>query len=209
TVDRCGGWRALSHFLGAQYAEPLSGPEVPFTELVGEGGDAALPAFGAGQLIGRSAIDATLSYEWPIWVWLVGAAHVGVGNVFGDHLKDFDADLLRLSFGLGIRSIGSVDHRFQFLFALGTSPFSEGASIDSVRLVFGSVTGFCPRATVTRRGIRNTLHPKMAVDDKPSPTASAAICAALVIAGQTSGKATRDALFLSQFHVTKLPALLV
>src|SRR5215468_40487 len=49
----------------------------------------------------------------------------------------------------------------------------------------------------------------MAVDDTPSPTASAALCAALVIASQTAGKAARDALFLSQFHVTKLPALLI
>jgi len=49
----------------------------------------------------------------------------------------------------------------------------------------------------------------MAVDDTPSPTGSAALCAALVIASQTAGKATRDAIFLSQFHVTKLPALLV
>ena len=141
-VDPFGGRRVVSLTLGAQFAEPLSGPDVPFTELVGVGGDGPLPAFGAGQLIGRSAIDATLQYEWPIWVWLVGAAHVAVGNVFGDHLKDFDADLLRLSFGLGIRSVGSVDHRFQFLFALGTSPFSDGAKIDSFRLVFGGVTGF-------------------------------------------------------------------
>jgi len=141
-VDPFGGRRVVSLTLGAQFAEPLSGPDVPFTELVGVGGDGALPAFGAGQLVGRSAIDATLQYEWPIWVWLVGAAHVAVGNVFGDHLSDFDADLMRLSFGLGFRSIGSVDHRFQFLFALGTSPFSEGAHIDSVRLVIGGVTGF-------------------------------------------------------------------
>src|SRR5262245_37697756 len=46
------------------------------------------------------------------------------------------------------------------------------------------------------------------VDDRPS-TAAAALCAALVIAGQTAGKATRDAIFLGQYHVTKLPALLV
>jgi len=52
SVDPFGGRRVVSLILGAQFAEPLSGPEVPFTELVGEGGDAALPAFGAGQLIG-------------------------------------------------------------------------------------------------------------------------------------------------------------
>jgi len=47
------------------------------------------------------------------------------------------------------------------------------------------------------------------VEDTASPTRSAALCAVLVIAGQTAGKAARDALFLGQFHVTKLPALLV
>ena len=49
----------------------------------------------------------------------------------------------------------------------------------------------------------------MAVDETPNPAASAAICAGLVIASQTAGKAARDAIFLSQFHVTKLPALLI
>jgi hypothetical protein len=142
SIDPVGGRRVLTLTLGAQFAEPLSGPDVPFTELVGLGGFGPLPAFAPGQLIGRSAVDATLTYEWPIWIWLVGAAHVAVGNVFGDHLSDFDANLLRLSVGLGIRSVGSVDHRFQFLFALGTAPFSTGGSIDSVRLVFGGVTGF-------------------------------------------------------------------
>lgn len=141
-VDVFGGRRVVSLTLGAQFDEPLSGPDVPFTELVGVGGDGLLPAFGAGQLIGRSAIEASLQYEWPIWVYLTGAAHVAIGNVFGDHLSDFDTNLLRMSFGVGIRSVGSVDHRFQFLFALGTAPFTDGAKIDSFRLVFGGVTGF-------------------------------------------------------------------
>jgi hypothetical protein len=44
--------------------------------------------------------------------------------------------------------------------------------------------------------------------DSPA-TVAATVCGALVIAGQTAGKAARDALFLSQFSVTKLPALLV
>lgn len=43
----------------------------------------------------------------------------------------------------------------------------------------------------------------------PKNVLLAAVCAGLAISGQTAGKAARDAIFLDQFHVTRLPALLV
>jgi hypothetical protein len=142
SIDPTGLRRVLSLTVAAQLAEPLHGADVPFTELPGLGGDGLMAGFAPGRLVGRSAIAAGVSYEWPIWVWAVGSLDAAFGNVFGPHLEGFDVDLLRFSAGIGIKSIGSVDHRFQFRFAVGTAPFSEGGGIDSVRLVFGSVTGF-------------------------------------------------------------------
>lgn len=49
----------------------------------------------------------------------------------------------------------------------------------------------------------------LARDDTRRKALFAAACAALTISGQIAGKAARDAIFLGQFHVTKLPALLV
>jgi hypothetical protein len=38
--------------------------------------------------------------------------------------------------------VGVGDHRFELLVALGTRPFNDGGSIDSVRFVIGGVIGF-------------------------------------------------------------------
>jgi hypothetical protein len=46
-------------------------------------------------------------------------------------------------------------------------------------------------------------------DDTRRKALFAAVCAGLAISSQTAGKAARDAIFLGQFHVTRLPALLV
>lgn len=142
SVDLSGTGRVLSLVVGAQMVEPTSGEDVPFTELISLGGTGPLPGFPAGQLLGRSAADATLSYEWPTWIFMVGVAHVAVGNVFGPRLDDFDVDLLRLTTGIGVRSIGPPDHRFSFQIAFGTRPFDQGFAFDSVALVIGGITGF-------------------------------------------------------------------
>jgi hypothetical protein len=134
--------RVFSLVVGAQFAEPLSGEDVPFTELVALGGTGPLAAFPAGELVGRSDAYAVVSYEWPVWSYLVGVAHAGVGNVFGARLEDFDVDLLRFSTGIGLRSIGPPDHRFSFQIAFGTQPFDLGFKFDSIALVIGGVTGF-------------------------------------------------------------------
>jgi hypothetical protein len=83
-----------------------------------------------------------LSYEWPVWYYMVGVAHVAVGNVFGPRLDDFDVDLLRFSTGIGLRSIGPPDHRFSFQIAFGTKTFENGFVFDSIALVVGGLTGF-------------------------------------------------------------------
>jgi hypothetical protein len=85
---------------------------------------------------------AQLSYRWPIWVWLDGAIHYEVGNVFGKHLEDFDPRLLRQSFDFGFAASGARDHTFELLLGFGTETFDQGADVDTFRFVFGSTAGF-------------------------------------------------------------------
>src|SRR5206468_2000669 len=78
------------------------------------------------RLIDRSALVARLQYAWPIWVYLDGVIHADVGNVFGPHFEGFEAGLLRLTSGIGIRSNGARDSGFELLVAGGADPFKDG-----------------------------------------------------------------------------------
>lgn len=125
------------------FADPLLDQTViPFNELVSLGGERPMRGFLEGRLLGRSSLVWRFEYRWPVWVWLDGTAHYSVGNVFGEHLEDFDAELLRQSFGLGVRSIAARDHSFEVLLAFGTRPFDEGGTIENVRFVLGTSSGF-------------------------------------------------------------------
>lgn len=134
--------RVASLTLHAALAEPLAGDVVPWTELAALGGSGPLPGFAPGRLIGRSAVAATVAYEWPVWAFLTGVAQVGAGNVFDERFEDLELGRMRASAAMGLRSVGLGDHRFQLLVALGTSPFDDGGEIDSVRLQLGGVIGF-------------------------------------------------------------------
>jgi hypothetical protein len=60
-----------------------------------------------------------------------------VGNVFGEHLDDFDLRLLRFSASLGIETDSSPDSNFHFLVGMGTETFEHGTQVDSFRLALG------------------------------------------------------------------------
>jgi len=142
-LDVTGTRRTLELETMAEFAEALPGDNsVPFTEQVPLGGSFPMRAFRAGRLVDLSAAVATLRYRWPIWEALDGALHYAVGNVFGEHLNDFEFERLRSSFGAGIHSADSLDHPFEILIAFGTKTFGEGASIESVRFVFGTRARF-------------------------------------------------------------------
>jgi len=142
-VDLTGQQRVLGLSLVADFADPLAeGSTIPFTELASLGGPRPLRGFLEGRLLGRSDAVAQLDYQYPIWVWLDGAAHYAVGNVFGEHLEGLEPELLRQSFGMGFRSIGNRDHSFELLVAFGTKTFASGAGIEHVRLVVGATGGF-------------------------------------------------------------------
>ncbi|HVW23747.1 MAG TPA: hypothetical protein VHC69_00155 [Polyangiaceae bacterium] len=133
--------RRLGLVLNAEFEEAVRGA-TPFTELSMLGGSGGFAGFRPGRLVGQSSATASLFYEWPIWVWLDGAIHLGVGNVFGPHLEDFEARLLRLSWGIGIRSTGSPDHQIGLEIGFGTETIEDGLDVTSFRLAFGGTNGF-------------------------------------------------------------------
>jgi hypothetical protein len=135
--------RRLEAALVVAFADALPGAApVPFSELVWLGGPHPLRGFRDHRLLDRSAAVSTLTYRWPIWVYLDGNLHYAVGNVFGEHLAGFEPRLLRSSFGLGVSSAGSPDNPFEALLAFGTRAFHDGGGVESVRLVFGTSAGF-------------------------------------------------------------------
>jgi len=141
-VDLTGTQRVLSLSIAASFVDPVLGGDVPFPELVHLGGFGPMRGYRDGRLLGRSAAVATLQYEWPIAVWFNGSAQVAAGNVFGEHLSDFDPRLARLSGTIGVRTSGSPDHRFEILTGFGTETWEDGFKVSSFRFMVGATKGF-------------------------------------------------------------------
>ncbi len=148
-LDVTGTQRVLSLSITTRFADPLDGDyEIPFTELVGSKRIDDVPdgellhGFRPGRLLGRSAAVAALEYRWPVWAFLDGVMQAGVGNVFGEHLEDFQPQLMRFSFSGGLRTSNHRDHSFNLLLGFGTETFEDGADLTSVRFLFGGTTGF-------------------------------------------------------------------
>jgi hypothetical protein len=125
----------------ATFADPLGVRPVPFTELVSLGGDAPMPGFYPGRMVDRSAAVVSLRYRWPIGPWIDGSMQFATGNVFDEHLSDFDPKLFRLSAALGIESDEAPDNNFQLLVGFGSETFDSGAKIDTFRLMVGTSRG--------------------------------------------------------------------
>lgn len=134
--------RVVSLSLATLFADPVAQGPVPFTELVSLGGSGAMRGFWPGRLVDRSAAVLTARYRWPIWSFIDGAMEVALGNVFGEHLREFDASLLRLSGALGIGTVGSPDSSLELLVGFGTETFEHGGQVDSARIVLGTNRGF-------------------------------------------------------------------
>jgi outer membrane protein assembly factor BamA len=141
SVDVNGRMRMIGLILDARMVESITGGEIPFSELIALGGSGPLSGFSSYRLLGESGLAARAEYEWPVAVWLSGVIHVATGNVFGEEFDGFSPGLLRLSTGVGLRSI-SADHRLEMLLAIGTETFDDGAEVDTVRFTIGGVTGF-------------------------------------------------------------------
>lgn len=135
-----GAHRVLGLTVTALFADPLNG-DVPVPEWITLGGMQLMRGYLPGRLYGRSALVAAAQYTWPIWVFLDGALVVEAGNVFSEHLSDFDPKLLRLSATLGLRSVGSPDHRFELLTGVGTETIEDHLRVTSIRILFGGTHG--------------------------------------------------------------------
>jgi hypothetical protein len=140
-VDLGKNHRILSLSLTTEFADPLGSRDIPFTELPSIGGSGLMAGFRTDRLRDRSLAVATLRYSWPIWIWLNGSLQTALGNVFGEHLKDFDPSLLRWSGAIGFESRQSPDSTLEFVFGFGTETFESGAKVDSLRLTFGARSG--------------------------------------------------------------------
>ena len=135
--------RVLGLQMILDFVDPLrSDGQIPFTELISLGGSRPMRGFLQNRLLGRSSAVAQLSYRWPIWIWLDGAVHYEVGNVFGERLEGFDPRLFRQSFDFGFAASGARDHTFELLLGFGTETFDQGGDVDAFRFVFGSTAGF-------------------------------------------------------------------
>ena len=95
-----------------------------------------------GRLVDRSAAVAGLGYRWPVWIFLNGAMHFEVGNVFDGHLEGFAPELLRFSGSIGVESRGTTDNPVQIMFGVGSETFGSGGKIDSIRFLVGTTHGF-------------------------------------------------------------------
>lgn len=134
--------RTLGLWLVTGFATALGPEAVPFTELPDLGGRGRMTAFRQGWLIGESVIAASLEYRYPIWVSVDGFVNVSAGNAFGPHLQDFDVEKLRMSFALGLRTVGDPDQSFTLQIGVGTDTFSNGTEPAILRVTAGMQEGF-------------------------------------------------------------------
>lgn len=147
-----GHGRVFGLVTSAFLADPIGGGEIPFTEQValpgqstlaiGAAGAGPMRGFRPGRLVDRSALIATLLYQWPIWVWLDGTIHVAAGNVWGARFRDFEGKLMRFSTGIGFRSVGSPDNQFEVMIGTGTETIEQGLGLTQIRIFFGATRGF-------------------------------------------------------------------
>lgn len=151
TVDLNGHQRNLSLTVAADFADPLVGSDVPFNEQPTLGGGQApagsfvetkMRGFRYGRLVGRSAFVTTLQYTWPVWFLLEGVVQLSAGNVFGPALRGMDADLLRMSGVIGVRTNQQRDTHFEILLGAGTETIRDGMALESFRLAIGTTHGF-------------------------------------------------------------------
>jgi len=111
---------------------------VPFTELLDAGGEGPLRGFWPGEILGESVVALTLSYVWPIWVWLDAYLRATVGNAFDEYLEDFELERLSLSFDFGVRPRVKGESSFEIMLGIGTEPFVSGAGVATVRFAIGT-----------------------------------------------------------------------
>lgn len=138
--DPAGTNHVLALVVYAELIARTNGEALPLTELISV---ESLRGFIPGRFRGESAVGATLSYRYPIWVLLDAELFLGVGNAFGPALIDFRFDRLVLDGGLALRLGVSRDTSIDLLVGFGTNRLGSPAlEVDSFRFSFGAKHGF-------------------------------------------------------------------
>ena len=135
--DMSGHAHIVSLVASAQVAQAIEG-EVPFTQQVELSGTGPMRGFRQGSLVGDSGAVMTMRYQWPVWEWIDGTAHVGLGNVYDGVFDDFGLDSQRMSFGIGLGAVDELDHYFHFTLGWGTETIARGMQVETFRLAVGA-----------------------------------------------------------------------
>jgi hypothetical protein len=142
STDTLGNGRVISVIGEVAFISPFDADDpntvVPFTELLDAGGEGPLRGFWPGEILGESVVALTLSYVWPIWVWLDAYLRATVGNAFDEYLEDFELERLSLSFDFGVRPRVKGESSFEIMLGIGTEPFVSGAGVATVRFAIGT-----------------------------------------------------------------------
>jgi hypothetical protein len=134
--------RTLGIWAVADFASALGSDPVTFTELPDFGARGRMAGFRRGWITGPSAIAASIEYRYPIWIAIDGFLNVTAGNAFGPELDGFAPEKLRMSFMLGMRSVGDPDQSFTLQVGFGTDTFENGLAPAVVRISAGTQEGF-------------------------------------------------------------------
>jgi outer membrane protein assembly factor BamA len=140
-ADLSGAHHTLSLTTTVGRTVPLRG-QTPFFELTDIGGSNAMRGFRTFRLMGESYATAILQYSWPLWIYLDGLAQVAVGNTFSGRFEGFRPGNLRMSFGVGLSAVRSLEHRFDFSVGWGTETFERGAQVVQYTITLGTTREF-------------------------------------------------------------------
>jgi hypothetical protein len=133
--DRVLGVRAY-----AMNTAPFGDAPVPFMHLAWLGWDRHR-GFVRGRFRGEAAVFAEVRYRYPINFYVDALWLASAGNVFSRDGSDFDVGALTGSFGVGFRTRRTGFAPIEMTFALGTSQFDSGLSIESARFFFETMYG--------------------------------------------------------------------
>jgi hypothetical protein len=143
--DLSGNNNVLAFRLFATALEATGSDPVPFSELVQLGGDEHLRGFSIGRFHGESALVATASYRYPIWLFLDADIFVGVGNVFDGRWERLHIKRMVMNWGLALRTNVSRITSFDMLLAFGTNRFEQwddDFALDNLRVTVAFNRGF-------------------------------------------------------------------
>lgn len=143
--DVSGNNNVLALRLYAAVLEATGDEPVPFVERLQLGGDELLRGFSIGRFHGDSALVATASYRYPIWLLLDADLFVTVGNAFDGRFERLHVKRLVMNWGFALRTSTSRVRSFDLILAFGTNRFEQWDDefeLDNIRFTFAVNQGF-------------------------------------------------------------------